>query len=123
LDSRVKYLAAFYPALSDITGYLKGRAGGWPHYFDPNNLATNNTKEKVATIAYYDVVNFARQLKAPGYYSWGFNDEVCPPTSMYAAYHEIKAPKQLFLALETGHWTYREQDEKLGNWLQEQLRK
>ncbi|HLL44557.1 MAG TPA: acetylxylan esterase [Segetibacter sp.] len=121
LDPRVKYLAAFYPALSDITGYLQGRAGGWPHYFDKNNLLFNNTKEKISAIAYYDVVNFARQLKVPGNYSWGFNDETCPPTSMYAAYNQIKAPKQLYLALETGHWTYKEQDEKLSGWLQEQL--
>jgi cephalosporin-C deacetylase-like acetyl esterase len=28
LDPRVKHLAAYYPALSDVTGYLKGRAGG-----------------------------------------------------------------------------------------------
>lgn len=122
LDSRVKYLAAFYPALSDVTGYLQGRAGGWPHYFDKNNLDFNNTKEKITTLAYYDVVNFAKQIKVPGNYSWGFNDEVCPPTSMYAAYNQIKAPKQLYLALETGHWTYKEQDEKLGGWLQEQLK-
>jgi cephalosporin-C deacetylase-like acetyl esterase len=122
LDPRVKFLAAFYPALSDVTGYLQGRAGGWPHYFDKNNLPFNNTKDKISTIAYYDVVNFARLLKVPGNYSWGFNDEVCPPTSMYAAYSQIKAPKQLYLALETGHWTYKEQDEKLGAWLQEQLK-
>lgn len=122
LDDRVKYLAAFYPALSDVTGYLQGRAGGWPHYFDRNNLSFNNTKEKISTIAYYDVVNFARLLKVPGNYSWGFNDETCPPTSMYAAYNQISAPKQLYLALETGHWTYREQDEKLSGWLQEKLK-
>ena len=121
LDPRVKYLAAFYPALSDVTGYLQGRAGGWPHYFDKTNLAFNNTNEKLSTIAYYDVVNFARELKASGYYSWGFNDEACPPTSMYAAYNQIKAPKQLYLALETGHWTYKEQDEKFNEWLQGQL--
>jgi hypothetical protein len=33
LDKRVKFLAAFYPALADVTGYLQGRAGGWPHLF------------------------------------------------------------------------------------------
>jgi len=33
LDDRVKWLAPFYPALSDVTGYLEGRAGGWPHMF------------------------------------------------------------------------------------------
>jgi cephalosporin-C deacetylase len=117
LDARVKYWAAYYPALSDLTGYLKGRAGGWPHLFDKNNVAFNNTKEKINTAGYYDVVNFARQLKVPGFYSMGFNDETCPPTSMYAAYNEITAPKELFLALETGHWTYPEQQEKLTNWL------
>ena len=122
LDSRVKWLGAFYPALADVTGYLKGRAGGWPHYFDKLGRAYNETKEKIATVGYYDVVNFARRVKVPGMYSWGFNDETCPPTSMYAAYNVITAPKELFLALDTGHWTYPEQGEKMNNWLQEKLK-
>ncbi len=122
LDSRVKYLAAFYPALCDVTGYLEGRAGGWPHLFDKGNLAFNNKKEKIATCGYYDVVNFARLLKVPGKYSWGFNDETCPPTSMYAAYNVIRAPKSVFLALETGHWTFPEQNELLNNWLVEKVK-
>ncbi|HKZ37443.1 MAG TPA: acetylxylan esterase [Chryseolinea sp.] len=117
LDPRVKYLAAFYPALSDVTGYLKGRAGGWPHLFDKSNAQFNNTKEKLETVKYYDVVNFARQLKVPGFYSWGFNDETCPPTSMYSAYNVITAPKELYLDLETGHWTYPEQREKFNDWI------
>jgi cephalosporin-C deacetylase-like acetyl esterase len=122
LDTRVKFLAAYYPALSDLTGYLKGRAGGWPHLFDKNNLAFNNKKEKIETAGYYDVVNFARLIKIPGMYSWGFNDETCPPTSMYAAYNVINSPKELFLAQETGHWTYPEQTEKLNNWLAQKLK-
>jgi len=121
LDTRVKYLAAFYPALSDLTGYLNGRAGGWPHLFDKNNLPYNNIKEKIETAAYYDVVNFARLVKIPGWYSWGFNDETCPPTSMYAAYNVISAPKELLLALETGHWTYPEQRDKASEWLVSKL--
>ena len=122
LDTRVKYLAAYYPAMSDMTGYLNARAGGWPHLFDKNNLAFNNSKEKIETVGYYDVVNFARQLKVPGFYSWGFNDETCPPTSMYASYNVITAPKTLHLELETGHWTYPEQTEKVNNWIVEQLK-
>lgn len=121
LDPRVKWLAAFYPALSDLTGYLHGRAGGWPHLFDKNNYELNGKKEKIETSKYYDVVNFARLIKVPGYYSWGFNDEVCPPTSMHAAYNVINAPKDLFIAEETGHWTYPEQNEKANQWLQDKL--
>ncbi|MDR2499227.1 MAG: acetylxylan esterase, partial [Tannerellaceae bacterium] len=82
LDSRIGFLAPFYPALCDYAGYLKGRAGGWPHYFRDSKPAPGD----VETLSYFDVVNFARRVKAPGIYSWGFNDVTCPPTSMYAAY-------------------------------------
>jgi len=121
LDSRVKWLSAVHPALCDLVGYLHGRAGGWPHMFDDNNKAFNVKPDKIETSKYYDVVNFARQIKVPGYYTWGFNDVVCPPTSMYAAYNVITAPKELALALETAHWSFPEQMEKLSNWLADKL--
>ena len=117
LDSRIKYLAALYPALCDVTGYLNGRAGGWPHMFNDWNKAFNAKPDKIETSKYYDVVNFARQVKAPGYYTWGYNDVTCPPTSMYSAYNVIQAPKELQIYEEAGHWTYPEQNEKLRNWL------
>lgn len=122
LDQRVKYLGAYYPALSDLTGYLQNRAGGWPHMFDKNNPG-NIIDSKIKTAAYYDVVNFARQIKVPGVYTWGFNDETCPPTSMYPAYNLISAPKELWLYQETGHWTFPEQTERVNNWLFDKLTK
>ena len=88
LDPRVKVLAPYYPALSDVTGYLNGRAGGWPHMFKEES---RRLAPRIAVAPYYDVVNFARRVKAPGLYSWGYNDETCPPTSMYAAYGVITA--------------------------------
>jgi cephalosporin-C deacetylase-like acetyl esterase len=122
LDSRVKCLSAFYPAMSDMTGYLENRAGGWPHIFDKNSARYNNKKDKIQTIAYFDVVNFAKRVKAKGFYSWGFNDNVCPPTSMYASYNVIPAPKSLYLAVETAHWAYPEQSEKSEQFLLENLK-
>lgn len=122
LDQRVKWLGAYYPALADMTGYLKGRAGGWPHLFTGKSLAFNNTPAKIKTVGYYDVVNFSRLVKVPGYYSWGFNDETCPPTSMYASYNVISAPKQLKIYEDTGHWTYPEQTELMTAWLLQQLK-
>ncbi len=115
LDSRIKYLAVFYPALSDLTGYLKGRAGGWPHMYKNYNKKVN--PNWINTTAYYDVVNFARRINIPGWYSWGFNDNVCPPTSMYASYNVIQAPKELHKFLETQHWTYPEQQEEVNKWI------
>ncbi len=121
LDPRVKFLAAFYPALCDVTGYLYGRAGGWPHMFNDYNKAFNNKKEKIETSKYYDVVNFARMVIAPGLYSWGYNDVTCLPTSMYSAYNVITAPKALNIFEETGHWTYPEENELARKWLVERL--
>ncbi len=121
LDKRVKFLGAYYPALSDLTGFLAGRAGGWPHLFNKDNVNTESAKEKIRTSAYYDVVNFARLVKVPGMYSWGYNDETCPPTSMHAAYNVISAPKSLFLAVDTGHWNYPEQRDNMDGWLRKQL--
>jgi cephalosporin-C deacetylase-like acetyl esterase len=67
LDPRVKFLAANYPALSDLTGYLYDRAGGWPHMFTNNSSSGNGTPQKIETSKYYDVVNFARMVAIPGY--------------------------------------------------------
>ena len=118
LDSRVKLLAAYYPALSDMTGYLKGRAGGWPHMF---REAPRRLPARIANVGYYDVVNFARRVSVPGLYSWGYNDETCPPTSMYAAYGVIPGEKSLLLALETGHFTTPEQVKRVNAWLETRL--
>jgi cephalosporin-C deacetylase len=117
LDERINGLAAYYPALCDLTGYLQNRAGGWPHMFkDPKD--GHRTAEKLKTAQYYDVVNFARRIKVPGLYTWGYNDETCPPTSMFSAYNVITAPKKLLLALETGHFNIKEQADKVDGWLE-----
>ena len=122
LDPRVKGLAAYYPALADVTGYLKNRAGGWPHMFRPDGPNSHRTPEKIETTRYYDVVNFARRVKVPGLYSWGFNDETCPPTSMYSAYNVIPGQKSLLLAVETGHGNVPEQVAKVNAWIENFLK-
>lgn len=62
-------------------------------------------------------MNFARRLRVPGFYSWGYNDETCPPTSLYAAYNVITAPKHLLLAIETGHNVTPEQTQAIQQWV------
>lgn len=115
LDPRVKFLAALHPALCDYAGYLHKRAGGWPHYFRNAQPVAN----EVETLAYFDAVNFARRVKVPGWYSWGYNDVTCSPTSMYSAYNVIPGAKELHLYLEVGHWVYPEQHAERMEWLKE----
>ena len=120
LDNRIKYLGAFYPALCDLTGYLHDRAGGWPHLFKDD---FTRKPDKIETSKYYDAVNFARFITVPGFYSSGYNDRVCPPTSMFSAYNTITAPKEFFIVPETAHFTFPEQREKMYDWLSGKLLK
>lgn len=92
-----------------LTGYLYNRAGGWPHIFRGADPLSPETIIKMKVTAYYDAVNFARNIRVPVFYTWGYNDLTCPPTSYYSAYNEIKAEKQVLVVPETGHWTYPEQ--------------
>jgi len=55
-------------------------------------------------------------------YSWGFNDNVCPPTSMHAAHNVITGEKELLIFQETQHWTFPEQHELKNAWLFEKLK-
>ena len=118
LDSRVTFLAPVHPAMCDHEAFFEKRACGWPHYF----LYYSGADDKVRqTVRYYDTANFARFIKVPGWYSWGYNDEVCPPTSMHAAYNLIEAPKELHPYLETGHYWYQEQWDAWQAWIRKQL--
>ena len=114
LDKRVKFLASYYPALSDLTGYLHGRAGGWPHMFRDEKT---NKKENIETSKYYDVVNFGKQITVPGFYSFGFNDNVCPPTSIYSVLNVIKAEKKISVYHDMAHWRYPEAYKEGEAWL------
>ena len=121
LDKRVDYVLAFCPALCDLTGFLAGRAAGWPNMFNASNSRKEATKDKIKTSAYYDVVNFARGIAIPGYYSWGFNDETTPPTSMHAAYNVIQAPKDLYIVPEVAHTISPEQSQRWADWIVKKL--
>jgi cephalosporin-C deacetylase-like acetyl esterase len=117
LDKRVKYLAPIYPGGCDNVRYLQKK-----NIISPSSYRYVEAKPgEIETLAYYDVVNFAKRITIPGFYSWGYNDVVCTPTSMYAAYNVISAPKELHLYLETGHWTYPEETEAINNWLIKKL--
>lgn len=102
LDTRVTACVANHPALSDMAGYKAGRAGGYPHFF---RVAGMDTADKLNTMAYYDVVNFARRIKIPTYMTWGYNDDTCPPTTSYIVYNVLNCPKEALITPINEHWT------------------
>ena len=120
LDPRVKAIGVTHPAMADHFGYLKGQPGGWPHIF-LDTAGIRALPQKMETLRYYDAVNFARLLKVPSIFTWGFNDNTVPPTASYAAYNVITAPKEMFLAPATGHFREPWQVQRMDKWLLEKL--
>ncbi len=119
LDTRVTACVANHPALSDMAGYMAGRAGGYPHFF---RVAGMDTPDKLNTMAYYDVVNFARFIKVPTRITWGYNDDVCPPTTSHAVYNVLQCPKEALITPINEHWT--SEDTEYGHllWILNHLR-
>lgn len=100
LDARVSFFVAGVPAGCDHTGAVANRIAGWPKF-----IATNERPgaEVVAAVRYYDCVNFATRAKAPGFFTVGFIDTTCPPTSVYAAYNALPTKKEIFNDITAGH--------------------
>ena len=119
LNPRVTACVANHPALSDMAGYLDNRAGGYPHFNRLNNMLT---PEKVNTMAYYDVVNFARRITCPVYLTWGYNDDTCPPTTSYIVWNLITAPKESLITPINEHWTSEQTNYRQMLWLQSHIR-
>lgn len=122
LDSRVTQCVANHPALSDMAGYAaKGGTGGYPHFCRQPQILGN--KDCLNTLAYFDVVNFARYVKAPTYLTWGYNDVTCPPTTSYAVWNTLKCTKESLLTPINEHWTTAETNRGQMEWIKAHLLK
>ena len=122
LNPKVKCLYAYHPALADLTGFLHNRGGGWPHLFRYEKDDHLRTEGVMQTIKYYDVVNFARKTKVPVKVTFGYNDTVCCPTSVFSAYNVIPTSKELMVCNETGHYIYEEMYNDRNKWLLEKIK-
>ncbi len=74
----------------EITRYL----AGWRDHADA----------AYRTLGYFDGVNFARRSTAPALFSVGLMDDICPPSTVYAAYnHYAGADKQIVVHPHNKH--------------------
>ena len=127
LDKRITCYAPVHAALCDHTNAFNGKACGWPHYFYKSELVKNpknmDNDPKVVTSRYYDGVNFARLIteNQKGWFSFGYCDDVVPPTTAWSTYNTVKGPKEMSPYQATWHFWFQEQWDEWENWLLKQL--
>ena len=114
LDRRVTQCIVNHPALSDMAAYSAGRTGGYPHF---NKVDGMFTDRNMRTMAYYDVVNFARHVTADVYMTWGYNDNTCPPTTSYAVWNTFTCPKEALITPINEHWTSDDTEYRQMEWV------
>lgn len=106
-NDKVSLVVATIPALCDHSGIVVGRTTGWPHFVKEKDANGNYSKERVEAARYVDCMNFASRIKCPAYFTINFADDVCEPTSSFAAYNNVKSKKDVLCEVEYRHMDWQ----------------
>jgi len=108
LEPRIRKTAAVYPFLSDFKRAweldIASSAYEEIHYYfkfiDPNHEREEAVFEK---LGYIDIQHLADRIKADVLWATGMEDEICPPSTQFAAYNKIQSDKKMLIYFEYGH--------------------
>lgn len=123
LNPKISKCATQYPFLSDFKRVLEMGDKGLPYdelfrYFKFYDPFHSTEGQLMKTLSYIDVKNFAHRIKCPVLMFTGLEDDTCFPSTQFAIYNRIKAPKKHILLPEYGHeGMYYYVDSAAYNWL------
>ena len=108
LEPGIKRLAPVYPFLSDykrvwemdlsLHAYEELRT--FFRMFDPRH---EREQEIFTRLGYIDVQHLTERIRGEVMIGVGLMDDICPPSTQFAAYNKIKAPKKMILYPDFGH--------------------
>ncbi|MFD1675767.1 alpha/beta fold hydrolase [Alicyclobacillus fodiniaquatilis] len=108
LEPSIKRLAPLYPFLSDYKRVweMDLAAGAYEELktyfrsFDPQHLRED---EIFTNLGYIDIQFLANRIRGEVLMAVGLMDQICPPSTQFAAYNKITAPKRLEIYPDFGH--------------------
>lgn len=108
LEPRIKYAASIFPFLSDykrvwemdlaLDAYKELKT--YFRQYDPHHL---REEEVFTLLGYIDVKNLVKRIKAKVLMGITLMDNICPPSTQFAAYNRITSDKQYSLYYDYGH--------------------
>ncbi len=118
LEPRIARIAAIFPFLSDyrrvweidldVDAYAELR--DWFRRFDPMHQRQN---EIFTRLGYIDVQHLASRIQATTLFFTGLLDTICPPSTQFAVYNKITAPKSMMLYPDYGHEDFPERNDQI----------
>ena len=110
LEPRIAFAAPIHPFLSDykrvwdmdldVKAYAELR--DYFRQFDPTH---KREAEVFYRLGYIDIQNLAPRIQGEVLWGMGLMDDVCPPSTQFAAYNKINANKKLRIYPDFGHET------------------
>ncbi|MFZ4615933.1 MAG: acetylxylan esterase [Rectinemataceae bacterium] len=126
LEQRITCLAPVYPFLSDYQRVWEMDLGGdaykelREHFrrFDPTHARES---EIFGRLGYIDVQHLAPRIRGSVLFFTGLMDTICPPSSQFAAYNRILAPKTMVIYPDFGHEALPEESDRSFAFMRERL--
>ncbi len=126
LEPRIKYAAPVYPFLSDykrvwqmdldIDAYNELRA-----YFRMYDPLHEKEDEIFKMLGYIDIKNIVNRIKGKVLMGVTLMDNICPPSTQFAAYNRITSEKKHLLYHDYGHEDLPGMDDSIFNFFMEML--
>ena len=122
LVPEIRLCAPTYPYLSDYRrvwnmDLAKGAYDGiryWFRWFDPRH---EREDEIFTKLGYIDIQYLAPRIRATVMMSTGLMDTTCPPSTQFAMYNKITAPKSVLIYPDFGHENLNGNDDKVFEFL------
>ena len=108
LEPRIKRAAPTFPFLSDYQRVWemdldKGAYDEMQTYFRRFDPRHDREEEIFTKLGYVDVQHLCPRIQAKVLMSVGLRDQICPPSTQFAAYNKITSPKSLDVYPEFAH--------------------
>lgn len=122
LEPRVKKAAPVFPFLSDYQRIWEmdlardayAELQTYFRHFDPCH---QQEEELFTKLGYIDVQHLAPRIQAEVLLGVGLMDQICPPSTQFAAYNKIKAPKSLAIYPDFAHEELRGHNDTIFDFL------
>jgi cephalosporin-C deacetylase len=126
LEPRIKKTVAVYPFLSDyrrvwdldITNSAYEEIHYYFKFIDPNH---KREEELFNKLGYIDIQHLTERVKSQVLWAVGMEDNICPPSTQFAAYNKIQSPKSMMVFYEYGHEHIRTFGDKVHSFFSELL--
>ena len=123
LDQRIDLCIADIPWLCDWVNYsaLVDTDDDMDRWMGAKKSRTEESVLK--TLSYFDTMNFADRIQCPTLMGVGLQDSICPPSTSFATFNRITAPRDYRIYESSGHglggphyeWVLGEMVERLGS--------